>query len=145
MHYSNVRRSVGLELLSVSINKVQTKDNADTLSQTSTKADWNNAVSSFLHEMWYAAANAFVTMSRRTGPWFVGIRRPFSLKFGYWQQVSATAVNFNEYDIAILMVWLNWIEIGYWSIMHWNLYWKLCINNMHFIIDFNNKIWNEYV
>ena len=57
---------------------------------------------------------------------------------------TCNSTKYTGYDIQMLMVWLNWIEIEYWSIMHWNLHCKICMNIMHFIIYFSCKIWKEY-
>ena len=35
--------------------------------------------------------------------------------------------------------------MGCWGIMQGNLVWKLCMNDMHFMTDFDYKIWKEYV
>ena len=37
--------------------------------------------------------------------------------------------------------------ILHWGILHCNFHWKscTCMNDMHFIMDFNDELWKEYV
>ena len=42
--------------------------------------------------------------------------------------VLAKALIFIGQDFEIMLAGLNWIDIGYWGIIQWNLHWKLSIN-----------------
>ena len=50
-------------------------------------------------------------------------------------------IHIQQWILKDMTLELNWNRE--WSITHWNLCWKSCINGVHFIMESNSNIWEE--